>query len=61
MPDRGGVEFRARVTIEKVDVSGDEPVLVETVVMEDGKVISVERPAAPGAAGSTSAPVEGEA
>lgn len=43
IPDRGDVTIRTRVTVEKVDVSGETPVHVETVVMEDGKVVAVEK------------------
>ena len=41
-PDQGDVKIRTRTTVEKVDVSGAEPVHVETIVMEDGKVVEAK-------------------
>lgn len=40
MTDVGDVRISARITVEKVDVSGRHPRHVETVVLEGGRVVS---------------------
>ena len=42
--DLDGMIVRERVTIEKVDVSGETPRLIETLILEDGHVVSVQKP-----------------
>ena len=41
--DLDSVVVRERVTVDKVDVSGEIPRLIETIILEDGKVVSIQR------------------
>ena len=44
LDDRGlepaQVEIRERLHIEKIDMEGPEPVVVETLVVENGKIVN---------------------
>ena len=44
MTDLDGMVVRERVTVEKVDVSGETPRLIEIIILEDGQVVSVQKP-----------------
>ena len=47
MGDRAGdqaeVVIHERVTVEKIDVSGDAPRHIETIILEDGKPVQADR------------------